>query len=317
MHNNDMSQAEFEISYDGPATAAGRMDVRELGPALLGLGYLVSDANESLNGDAASVSISVRAGFKKGSFGVVFDVIQKAIHDPISTFISPEATAAANLLQILGFASGAGISLIALIRKARGRKPTSVEPVNKNESKVTYNTGDGNSQTFIVNNGTLTLYESPSVRRDIAGITEPLRGGGIDSIKIKQGGEEVERITADEAPLFEDVDITESAEPTNVSEYTAILRVSAPYLESRKWRLSDNSQTEWYSIDDEEFWSAVQRRTERFGAGDQLRANVRLQQWERSDGSFRTQKSIIRVTRHVEALPAPETGNLPFRDDQP
>ena len=42
----DMSKASLRLAYDGEALASHRMDVRDLAPALMGLGELLNAANE-------------------------------------------------------------------------------------------------------------------------------------------------------------------------------------------------------------------------------------------------------------------------------
>ena len=65
-----MSIADFQIAYDGEAVRAGSMDVRDLAPALLAVGDLVSQANVILNGDRATASVRVESDFKRSSFEI-------------------------------------------------------------------------------------------------------------------------------------------------------------------------------------------------------------------------------------------------------
>ena len=44
-----MAEIEFHIAYDGPALVDGRMDVRDLAPALIALGELFQEANGMIN----------------------------------------------------------------------------------------------------------------------------------------------------------------------------------------------------------------------------------------------------------------------------
>jgi hypothetical protein len=45
-----MSRAHFKVSYNGVALQEGRLDVRDLAPALLAVGSLFDAANRALNG---------------------------------------------------------------------------------------------------------------------------------------------------------------------------------------------------------------------------------------------------------------------------
>ena len=67
----EMSNHErFHVVYDGPALAEHRMDVRDLGPALVAFADLFTAVNKEINGDAADVRVQVNVSFKAGSFGI-------------------------------------------------------------------------------------------------------------------------------------------------------------------------------------------------------------------------------------------------------
>jgi hypothetical protein len=54
-----MSSATITIAYDGPALRYHAMDVRDLAPAMLGVGQLFDAANSALNGENARVRVQV------------------------------------------------------------------------------------------------------------------------------------------------------------------------------------------------------------------------------------------------------------------
>ena len=70
-----MSRATLTIAYDGPALRDHAMDVRDLAPAMLGLGQLFDAANSALNGDNAQIKVQVKAT-EPGCFQITFEVIQ-------------------------------------------------------------------------------------------------------------------------------------------------------------------------------------------------------------------------------------------------
>lgn len=70
-----MSRATFTIAYDGPALRDHAMDVRDLAPAMMGLGQLFDAANTALNGDGTRVRVQVKAT-EPGCFQINFEVIQ-------------------------------------------------------------------------------------------------------------------------------------------------------------------------------------------------------------------------------------------------
>lgn len=55
-----MSDAEFRLTYRGPAVDDGTMDVRDLAPALLGVGQLVEATNRVVNGEIAAAKVRIR-----------------------------------------------------------------------------------------------------------------------------------------------------------------------------------------------------------------------------------------------------------------
>ena len=66
----------FNLIYDGPALVRHQMEARELGPALLALGNLITEANHKLNDDRAFVKVFVDSEMKPGSFSVALEVWQ-------------------------------------------------------------------------------------------------------------------------------------------------------------------------------------------------------------------------------------------------
>ncbi len=88
-----MSTVQFQIFYSGPDLESGKMDVRELAPALLAIGGLLEESNRVLNGERSSVSVKVNR-FEDGSFGINFEVIQNIKDQVIALFSGQEVTAA-------------------------------------------------------------------------------------------------------------------------------------------------------------------------------------------------------------------------------
>src|SRR5438105_13176173 len=72
------NQAIRKIVYVGDAVISGSMDVRELGPALVGLGEMCEEANRLLNGGQTSLRVNVRA-LQQGSFEISYEVMQNVV----------------------------------------------------------------------------------------------------------------------------------------------------------------------------------------------------------------------------------------------
>lgn len=55
----------------------------------------------------------------------------------------------------------------------------------------------------------------------------------------------------------------------------------------------------WASIQDEGFRDRIDQRAESFDKGDYFECEVRVQQWEEGDGSYRTERTITSVLQHL------------------
>ncbi len=62
-----MSRAGFIVSFDGPGVEDGRIDVRDLAPALLSLGRMIDAANVATSGEKRPIKVEVRAGVFAGN----------------------------------------------------------------------------------------------------------------------------------------------------------------------------------------------------------------------------------------------------------
>ena len=107
-------QTEFAVSFEGPAFVGHTMEVRDLAPALLALGQAFDRANGVLNGDRASVSLSIRAT-RPGSFELVL-FLEQVIEGAGDILTGDLFTSAANLTQIIIGVPTLGVGLFALAR---------------------------------------------------------------------------------------------------------------------------------------------------------------------------------------------------------
>ena len=91
-------QVEFTVFYEGPAFAQHTMEVRDLAPALIALGQAFDRANNLLNGDRASISLSIRAT-RPGSFEMVL-FLEQVIAGAGGILTGDFFTSAANLTEL-------------------------------------------------------------------------------------------------------------------------------------------------------------------------------------------------------------------------
>lgn len=285
-----MSRADFTLTYDGPALSNHEMDVRDLAPAMLGVGELFDAMNLLLNGETAEVKVNVRA-HEPGCFSVIFDIVQGWKDGAMALLTGDAVTAALNLKELLIGGSG----LIWWIRKHRGRNPDKIERLSGNMLRVSY--GD---ETFDVPTALLRLYQDLAVRTALEKIVhKPLQTPGIDLVEFGDRALPDQRVTALEAESFRAPDIPERVLVKDVRE-AAFSILSLAFKEDNKWRLHDGSSAVSAVIKDDEFLARVDRNQIRFAKGDVLICEVEFTQKQTSKGLV-TEHVVTKVKRHIAA----------------
>lgn len=301
--NGGMSASvHFSIKYDGPALANHQMDVRELAPALIALSELLEQSNKAAFPDAAEVRVNVQGNFKGGSFGVDLIAVQNIAQQLVAMFSGPEATAAANLLAILG---GIGLlghdGLIGVIKWLRGRKPSSIRFEG---DKTVFEIIEAEAiETFETDLVAGKLYQSRVVRQSLAKVIKPLERDGVDVFATGLGGETQAVVTKADVAAF----MSAASEADIVSDTTAegvLLQIeSAVFKDDNKWRFHDGSSAFFAEITDQEFLGRVNAGEERFGKGDVLIVDLRRIQ-SVSDTGLKLEYKVVKVREHKAPLQA-------------
>lgn len=298
----DMSaKIHFSIKYDGPALASHQMDVRELAPALIALSELIEHANKAAFPDANEVRVNVQGNFKGGSFGVDLIAVQTMAQQLVSLLNGEDATAAANLLGILGGLGliGGGGGVIGLIKWLRGRKPSTIRTVG---DKVIFELIDAQAkESFEVDLITGKLYQTRVVRQTLARVVKPLECEGVDVFACGKDGETQAVVTSDERAWF-DMAASEADVVSNTVRQNVLLQIeSAVFKDDNKWRFHDGSTAFFAEITDRSFVDKINAGAERFGKGDVLIADLRIVQ-SVTDAGLRQEYQIERVHAHREPL---------------
>lgn len=283
------AESEFTVIYDGDALRDGTIDVRDLAPALLGLGDLVAQTNREVTGGQVAVALRVRSDFERGSFEITLE-IQQLYDQFVQIFSGPDATAWAAFMEILGISGLFG--LFQLIKRANGRKPKTVVEISQTSKVRIEFEGE---RPVEVDKRVWRLFDNSQARRAIQAVVQPVMRSGIDILKFRRGGRETISVNKSEAEAFIAPE-TRQSETTSRSE--KMLRIVSPsFKEDNKWRVNDGISTFYVFLEDPAFLARVQDGTEAFRKGDILHAVVETRQWK-DGGELRAEHSIVQVLQH-------------------
>lgn len=267
------------------------MDVRDLAPALLGVGQLLDSANKVVNGESSSVRVKIKST-RPGSFEILFDVDFSFINTIKDMLAGPEATAAANLITFLTAGSGTGVGAIALVRWLKGRRPTSItkQPDNKVVVEI-------NGQSIEVDAPVARLALDVRVRLSLERVVaEPLSRAGFDGVEIGDS-KKPEVIKKSEGYYF--LTPPDRGDGLFESHYRGPFSIVAlSFKEGNKWRLHDGKSQLSAIVVDEEFLARVNSDQESFSKGDILICDVRIVTRQDSSGNLKAEYFIERVIEH-------------------
>ena len=280
--------ADWTMSYRGDAFADNTMDALRLSLALRSVHSLVSQSNNLVNGNSAVASIRISAP-KAGSFEVELLLTVTAIADVLRADFFSSAIQIGELL--LGSAKGIGV--LGVFQRLGGRI---FSVTNESPESVTVEAGETGLDIPLE---LFRICNNSGVQMAIRGIVDPLRGTEIPELVIQQGnGTSLSINAADIDPSYWSNTDPDPGEVIRVPRQA--LTIVAPNLDNptAKWRLSDGSNTNWYSILDEEFVRQVRDGVERFGTGDSLVCDVTIAIAIGNDRKVLSQFSVTRVIEH-------------------
>lgn len=289
-----MSQADFTLTYDGPALANHEMNVRDLAPAMLGIGEIFEALNTLYNGKATDVAVNVRA-HELGCFSVVFDVVQH-IKSGTEFLAGTEVTAALNLKEVLfGSITGVG-GLIWLIRELRGRTPDRIEKLTPGLFRMFIE-----EEVYEIPLALLQAYKELSVRRALERfVMKPLQKPGITEMHVDSGGKRLAYVEKQEAEYFRAPELPDDVIIDDTRRAAFTIR-DLSFDEDGLWRLNDGSNPIKASIVDEDFLARVEADEIRFAKHDVLVCMVHFVQKRTAKGGLVNEYTVTEVLEHIAA----------------
>lgn len=280
----------FSLVFDGEPLDEGSMDVRELAPALLGLADTVDEATRILWGEAARVSLRVRASFRRDSIQIDLELVRVVYQTFVDFFSSDQVAAWTNLFSLLGIS---GFGLVQLVKRSKGKKPAQV--LEKGRQPYVFVVFEG-EEPIEVDSKLWWLFTNSKARDGMVRLVRPLRREGMRKLTIVRTPEQSVEITSSEAVYFKPIDPEEGKLVTEAEHVLQIVGIS--FKEGNKWRVSDGTRSFFATISDENFRERI-RRGEKFGANDRLRVILRTTQWiEGSD--LKATHEIVKLLEHAE-----------------
>lgn len=302
-----MSEAVFQVAYDGEAVVNGSIDVRLLAPALLSLGELVKSSNEILNGDSGTTSLRVSSDFQTGSFEVSL-ILSHTLVEAVKTLFSdnPGIDAAGLFAAIFGAAKYTGKAiqgLLKLYKALKGEKPITTL-IDQSTHNTIFVMGNGNEVE--VEGSTAQLYASDRIQRQIDDMARPISEQRLNYLEVKKDEIVLDRLERTDLPqrLLEPGSTSDSAifeSATGPVPREILLKVTKPNFEGGRWSFSDGQSKFGAEIADVGFMQKVEGREEGFFAGDMLRALMKTSQKIAKGGKLETTHTIERVIEHIHA----------------
>lgn len=299
-------KAEFFIVYDGPALQSHEMDVRELAPALLGIGNALEQANLILNGEKTKVSVNVKGSFKTGSFGIEFTVIQGCISHILDFFNSQPVTGTLNLLTAIGFIGTVGGGLIGLLKWLRSRQITNVKRLENGKVQVFVS-----DEYMEVTQEVVELLRDFKLRQSLEeAITKPLQKEGIDTFAVRLDDNTFLTVEKDEREWFT-CPLPQGEEIEEKIEIEKLQVVSISFREDNKWRFTDGTTTFHATVLDEKFLNRIANNEEHFAKDDIYEVKIRKKRWTTAEGVMKSEYEVLEIISHFSAA---KQLKLPFEN---
>jgi hypothetical protein len=288
-----MSKQNLRIKYSGKSVDNGTIQASEIGKSLIAIEQAILASQTALGLDSIPLIVELNAP-QQGSFIVDLTIANGPdfIGHAIDLLSGNEATAIANLMQIIGGTLGA-VSFVKQIGKKSYRKIRKIPDTELEE--ISFDDGS----TMKIESKQLKVFESFEFRKSIREAISPIEADGIDKIEISDN---MHMIPVEKRDIknFEPPENTDEIEELINSTYEVILRIISPNFAGGEWKVSENNSSPYFaSIEDEEFLERLDRNQEEFASHDSLKVRLRIVQ-RQINGSVSTERTIEKILQHIK-----------------
>lgn len=297
-----MRKASLQLTYDGSAVKSGIMDARDLAIALVSVQNLCEQANLILNGQQSTLTVRVKARFKKGSFGISLDVVMGVIAQTIPILnVENYLTASAVVKSIFGQGG-----VLEFCKWLGGAKDAAKTDLSNGSVQVHV---PGNNNTVSVTNNVYIMAHDPKIRKALDGTVRPLRKPGIEQLSVKSGAKLLQKVQRADVQRLSTIETeaTESDSPQLSSrgktKQAELEIVKLSFKARNKWVFSPGEQGNISAtIEDHAFFDQVRRHEITFGKGDRLKVLLL-----ESPAKRRGEKPQFFILKVLEVIPYPQT----------
>ena len=299
-----MAEAEFAVTYAGPALTEGRMPVADLAPSLLALSELFTEASRVSYPEREPASLNIRADTERGSFLVWLAVQSPGAWDEVRDLLSGAAITA--LVNLQGVIFGEG-GILWLLKTLGGRRIIAREQLPSGRFRLTLPDG----AVYESSAEAVDLYDRPSARQKARRIVEPLRQQGIDRVEFTTDDHPDPVLEVGEADLPGYEELPEGILGEREEEVIVTL-VTASVEGKYKWRFTEGDPARFTaSMEDPEFRAKIDAHAISFQKDDKFRVDMRTVQSE-VDGKLHAERTVVRV---LEVYPRAEQTSIEINDD--
>lgn len=284
-----MADEQLTLTYEGPAVDDGRMDVRELSPALIGMADAVAAAQRQLFPDDEPANVHV-AATGRGSFEVFLDVeaVASIVGAAQQALTGSTATAAENVKTVVSTLRRA----LDLIRRLGGQAPASVD--DRGDGDVVITVEGDNQAPITVSRPVYNVLIDRGVRDGARAAMSPLNNPEIERARVEHEGEST-TIERHERSAFR---LSDDDAEVNEGTYEMTLTVLSVAFDGASWRFHDGQSSWTARVTDDAYYGTVIAGQDAFRAGDLLRARVHIAQRIFPDGTASTRREVVDVISH-------------------